>query len=79
MDMEIIKIDLDNIDLNVILKAGNFIKDEKIVVFPSDTSYGIAGDTANNQVLMQMYLLNSGIYFRKTSLDHLLLFLKIEM
>ncbi len=53
--MKIIKIDLNKPGKSIIEKASIIIKSGGIVVFPSDTSYGIASDPLNNESYRKVY------------------------
>ncbi|MDE7284053.1 MAG: threonylcarbamoyl-AMP synthase [Lachnospiraceae bacterium] len=55
MDTRIIKVDKQNIDLNVIQQAGDIIKAGGLVAFPTETVYGLGGDALNPASSKKIY------------------------
>lgn len=49
------KIDYKNPDPNIIKKAAEAIKNGKIVIFPCDTSYGLAASPTNENAIERLY------------------------
>lgn len=49
------KIDINNIDANVIREAGDIIKSGGLVAFPTETVYGLGGDGLNPDSSMKIY------------------------
>jgi len=55
MDTEIISIDENNIDEELLAKAGRIIKDGGLVAFPTETVYGLGGDALNPASSKKIY------------------------
>jgi len=51
----ILKIDPGNPDLSEIGKAANFLRKGKVVVFPTDTVYGIGADAYNRDAVQRIF------------------------
>lgn len=55
INTKIVKVDSENIDYNIIKKAGEIINDGGLVVFPTETVYGIGGDALNDQAVDKIF------------------------
>jgi len=55
MKTEICRIDPANIDMDLIIKAGECIKQGGIVAFPTETVYGLGGDAFNKESSKKIY------------------------
>ena len=55
MDTKIIKIDPNNIDKGLIAQAADVIKGGGLVVFPTETVYGLGADTFNSEAVANIY------------------------
>lgn len=54
--MKIVKIDKDNPDKDKILEAAELLKKGKLVVFPTETVYGIAVKADNPEAIKRLYI-----------------------
>ncbi len=55
MKTEIVRIDEENIDIDVIERAGRIIKEGGLVAFPTETVYGLGGDALNSASSEKIY------------------------
>ncbi|MDO5387615.1 MAG: L-threonylcarbamoyladenylate synthase [Clostridia bacterium] len=55
MKTHIFKVDINNIDNNVIVKAAEIIKSGGLVAFPTETVYGLGGDGLNPNAAKKIY------------------------
>ena len=55
MDTRIVKIEEDNIDQTVLIRAGEIIKSGGLVAFPTETVYGLGGDALNGTSSRKIY------------------------
>lgn len=55
MKTEILKIDRENINIDAIKKAGNFIKSGQLVAFPTETVYGLGADGLNDEACRKIF------------------------
>lgn len=55
METIIKKVDPNNIDMNIIKQAANIIKKGGLVVFPTETVYGIGADALNEQAVKKIF------------------------
>lgn len=55
MKTEILKIDRDNINIDFIKKAANFIKEGDLVAFPTETVYGLGADGLNDEACRKIF------------------------
>lgn len=55
MKTQIIKIDVDNPDIEAIKQAGDIIKSGGLVAFPTETVYGLGGDALNPDSSRKIY------------------------
>ena len=44
MNTKILKVDLNNIDMDSLKEAGQLISEGELVAFPTETVYGLGGD-----------------------------------
>ena len=49
INTEILKIDKDNIDLQAVKKAGDFIKNGGLVALPTETVYGLGASALSGE------------------------------
>lgn len=52
---EIVKVDPENIDYNIIKKAAHIINEGGVVVFPTETVYGIGADALNDEAVDKIF------------------------
>lgn len=55
MTTKIIKIDQNNIDKTAISEASELLKEGKLVVFPTETVYGIGANALDNEAILNIY------------------------
>ena len=55
MDTLKVKVDENNIDTEIMKKAGRIIKEGGLVAFPTETVYGLGGDAFNAESSMKIY------------------------
>lgn len=55
MKTEILKIDRENINIDAIKKAANFIKSGQLVAFPTETVYGLGADGINDEACRKIF------------------------
>lgn len=55
LNTKIVKIDPENIDYNIIREAANIINRGGIVVFPTETVYGIGADALNDEAVDKIF------------------------
>lgn len=55
METQLIKLDSNNIDEELITKAGQIIMDGGLVAFPTETVYGLGGDALNSSSSEKIY------------------------
>ncbi len=55
MNTEIVKIDIKNIDMELINKAGELLKKGGLVAFPTETVYGIGANALNEKAIKNIY------------------------
>lgn len=55
MNTEIVKIDIKNMDLELINKAGMLLKNGGLVAFPTETVYGIGGNALDEKAIQNIY------------------------
>ncbi len=55
MNTQVWKIKKDNIDSDLISKAGQILKDGGLVAFPTETVYGLGGDALNKEASAKIY------------------------
>lgn len=55
MDTSIEKVQEDNLDLSIINKAGQILRDGGLVAFPTETVYGLGGDALNPESSYKIY------------------------
>lgn len=55
MDTKIIRLDEENIDMQVIMRAGDIIRAGGLVAFPTETVYGLGGDALNSSSTKKIY------------------------
>lgn len=65
--VKIVKLDLNNIEINLVKEACRYISNGKIVIFPSDTSYGIAVNASNKISIAKIYALKNRSVEKKIS------------
>lgn len=56
MNTKILKIDKNNIDRNLIKEAANYIKEGKLVAFPTETVYGLGANGLNESAIKSIFL-----------------------
>lgn len=56
IDTKIVKVDPENIDYNIIKEAADIINRGGIVVFPTETVYGIGADALNDQAVEKIFM-----------------------
>lgn len=56
MDTKIIKIDKNNIDKNLIKEAAEYIKEGKLVAFPTETVYGLGANGLDETAVKKIFL-----------------------
>ncbi|MFQ3550050.1 MAG: L-threonylcarbamoyladenylate synthase [Armatimonadota bacterium] len=54
--MKHIKIDINNINMNAIYEAAEYIKKGELVIFPTETVYGLAADALNIDAVKKIYI-----------------------
>jgi len=59
--MDILRIDPKSPDEGVIKKAADVIKNSGVVVFPTDTSYGIAADALNEHAIGKLFIIKQRV------------------
>lgn len=55
METKVIRIDHDQIDVNLIKEAANLIKEGKIVAFPTETVYGLGANGLNEKAVKGLF------------------------
>ena len=55
MKTKIIKIDIENIDLNMVNEAASLLKNGELVAIPTETVYGLAADGLNNEACLKIF------------------------
>lgn len=55
--MDVLKFDFDNPNMEVIDKTAEVIKNGGVVVFPTDTVYGLAADATNEEAIKKLFLI----------------------
>ncbi len=55
IDTKIVKVDPDNIDYNIIQEAAEIINRGGVVVFPTETVYGIGADALNDEAVDKIF------------------------
>lgn len=55
MKTRIVRIDENNIDIELLSEAGKIIKEGGLVAFPTETVYGLGGDAFNSESSMKIY------------------------
>lgn len=56
MKTKIIKVDKENIDIELILQAASLIKDGNLVAFPTETVYGLGANGLDKSAIEKIYL-----------------------
>lgn len=55
METRIVKIDKENIDDNLISEAASFIKEGKLVAFPTETVYGLGANGLDQEAIIKIF------------------------
>ena len=55
MRAEVVSMTADNLDMEVIRRGGDILKQGGLVAFPTETVYGLGGDALNPQASMKIY------------------------
>lgn len=55
MDTRIVKIDIENIDENLIEEAATLIKEGKLVAFPTETVYGLGANGLDEKAVLKIF------------------------
>ena len=55
LQTEVIKIDRENMDLDVLKRAGEILKSGGLVAFPTETVYGLGGDGLHEESSRKIY------------------------
>lgn len=55
METKIIKIDIENIDENLIIEAARLIKEGKLVAFPTETVYGLGANGLDEDAVLKIF------------------------
>ncbi|MBP8691124.1 MAG: L-threonylcarbamoyladenylate synthase, partial [Sedimentibacter sp.] len=55
MNTRLVKVDPENIDNNIIKEAAEIIQEGGLVVFPTETVYGIGADALNDQAVDKIF------------------------
>lgn len=55
INTKIIKIDINDINLEQLEEAGRAIRDGKLVAFPTETVYGLGADATNDKALLKIF------------------------
>ena len=56
IDTKIVKVDPENIDYSIIKEAADIINRGGIVVFPTETVYGIGADALNEEAVNKIFI-----------------------
>lgn len=55
MNTKILKVDLNNIDMDSLKEAGQLISEGELVAFPTETVYGLGGDALDAKAAEKIY------------------------